>query len=159
MTIDRRRRTFQTQHTEMLTKDKECCTGVLCDLVGFRSIKVLSIDCDIETADDKLNGLITNAKIGVLGKYELSALASTDTTLLKAKIEADCLRKHKPSPVNNTVSKFSTLDSVDCHCQRKHPCGVPANAGRKESLLFAPKGKRKPVVYEPRPILRWRLLR
>jgi len=36
---------------------------------------------------------VTNAKIGVLGKYDLTALASTDTTLLKTKeIEIELLK-------------------------------------------------------------------
>ena len=93
VTVDRRRRTFQTQHTEMLTKDKK--NVVLVSFVIWSvsdPLKFFQSIGDIETADDKLNGLVTNAKIGVLGKYELSALASTDTTLLKAKeIEAELL--------------------------------------------------------------------
>lgn len=93
VTIDRRRRTFQTQHTEMLTKDKK--NVVLVSFVIWSvsdPLKFFQSIGDIETADDKLNGLVTNAKIGVLGKYELSALASTDTKLLKAKeIEAELL--------------------------------------------------------------------
>lgn len=91
-TIDMRRRTFQTQHTEMLTKDKK--NVVLVSFVIWSvsdPLKFFQSIGDIDTADDKLNGLVTNAKIGVLGKYELSALASTDTTLLKAKEIEDAL--------------------------------------------------------------------
>ena len=78
VTVDRRRRTFQTQHTEMLTKDKKNVVLVSFVIWSVSNLKFFQSIGDIETADDKLNGLVTNAKIGVLGKYELSALASTD---------------------------------------------------------------------------------
>ncbi len=93
ITLDMRRRTFETQHTEMLTKDKK--NVVLVSFVIWSvsdPLKFFQSIGDIETADEKLNGLVTNAKIGVLGKYDLTALASTDTTLLKTKeIQAELL--------------------------------------------------------------------
>ena len=93
VSIDTRRRTFETQHTEMLTKDKK--NVVLVSFVIWSvsdPLKFFQSIGDIKTADEKLNGLVTNAKIGVLGKYDLTALASTDTTLLKTKeIEAELL--------------------------------------------------------------------
>ncbi len=96
-TVDMRRRTFQTQHTEMLTKDKK--NVVLVSFVIWSvsdPLKFFQSIGDVETADEKLNGLVTNAKIGVLGKYDLSALASTDTTLLKTKeIEVELLEQTK----------------------------------------------------------------
>ena len=91
--IDRRRRTFQTQHTEMLTKDKK--NVVLMSFVIWSvddPLKMFQSIGSIEQVDGKLNGLITNAKIGVLGKYDLSALASTNPEEIQVtKIEEELL--------------------------------------------------------------------
>lgn len=91
--IDMRTRTFETQHTEMLTKDKK--NVVLLSFVLWRvkePLKFYQAIGGIAQADQKINGLVTNAKIGVLGKYELSALASTDIQQLKVdQIEKDLL--------------------------------------------------------------------
>lgn len=91
--IDMRTRTFETQHTEMLTKDKK--NVVLLSFVLWKvqdPLKFYQAIGGIEQADQKINGLVTNAKIGVLGKYELSALASTDAKTLKVdQIETELL--------------------------------------------------------------------
>ena len=82
--IDMRRRTMQTQHTEMLTKDKK--NVVLLSHVIWSvndPLRFYQAIGSIDSADDKLSGLVTNAKIGVLGKYDLSALASTDPETIK----------------------------------------------------------------------------
>jgi len=82
--VDIRRRSFETQHTEMLTKDKK--NVVLVSFVIWSvsdPLKFFQSVGSIEDADAKLNGLVTNAKIGVLGKYDLSALASTEPNALK----------------------------------------------------------------------------
>lgn len=79
-----RSRIFETQHTEMLTKDKK--NVVLLSFVLWKvqdPLKFYQAIGGITQADEKINGLVTNAKIGVLGKYELSALASTDPQTLK----------------------------------------------------------------------------
>ena len=91
--IDQRRRTFETQHTEMLTKDKK--NVVLVSFVIWSvadPLKFYQSIGSIKDADGKLNGLVTNAKIGVLGKYDLSALASTEVDRLQTKnIETELL--------------------------------------------------------------------
>ena len=95
--IDRRRHNFHTRHTEMLTADKKniillsfAIWSVQDPLLFHQSVGSVS------TAETKLDGLITNAKIGLLGKTQLSALASTDSELLAVDaIEDDLLEKIK----------------------------------------------------------------
>lgn len=91
--IDTRTRTFSTAHTEMLTRDKK---NVI--LVGFAVWQVADpllfhqAVGSVEAADRKLDGLVTNAQIGVLGGFDLSALTSTDpSTLQREAIEAALL--------------------------------------------------------------------
>ena len=82
--IDMRRRSLQTKHTEMLTRDKK--NVVLLSYVVWSvedPLRFYQAIEDMDLADDKINGLVTNAKIGVLGKHDLSALASTDPATIK----------------------------------------------------------------------------
>jgi len=81
--IDMRRHNFHTRHTEMLTADKKniillsfAIWSVQDPLLFHQSVGSTT------TAESKLDGLITNAKIGLLGKTDLSALASTNPELL-----------------------------------------------------------------------------
>lgn len=77
--VDRRRRVFATRHSEMLTGDQR--NLVLQSFVAWRvadADRYFQAVGDAEAAEDKLDGLVTNAKIGVLGRYDLSALVSTD---------------------------------------------------------------------------------
>lgn len=93
-TVDRRLRVMQTRHTEMLTRDKRnvillsfVVWHVEDPLLFFRSVGSL------EAAQTKLDGLVTNAKIGALGRHDLAALVSTDPTTLRVpEIERDVLR-------------------------------------------------------------------
>jgi membrane protease subunit HflC len=91
--IDRRTRVFNTRHAEVLTRDKK---NVI--LLSYAVWHVA--DCwdfyravgSMEGAASKLEGLIIDAKTGVLGHYDLSALVSTDEELLAVDdIEADLL--------------------------------------------------------------------
>ena len=51
----------------------------------------------VSSAEEKLDGLVTNAKIGILGQYDLSALASTNPETLKvAEIESELLSQVAP---------------------------------------------------------------
>ena len=91
--VDLRRRTFETGHAEMLTRDRKNVV-----LVGFAVWKVsdpLRFHRSVGTVDDaeeKLDGLITNAQIGVLGRFDLNALTSTDPSTLQTEaIEAQLL--------------------------------------------------------------------
>lgn len=91
--IDGRKRVFNTRHSEMLTRDKK---NVI--LLSYASWQVADTELfykavgTIEEAEKKLDGIVTNAKIGVLGRYDLSALASTNPEELHAEeIEAEIL--------------------------------------------------------------------
>ena len=82
--VDLRARTFSTAHTEMLTRDKK---NVI--LVGFAvwrvsdPLRFLQAVGSVEAAEQKLDGLVTNAQIGVLGGFDLAALTSTDPSTLQ----------------------------------------------------------------------------
>jgi len=91
--IDGRKRVFETRHSEMLTRDKK---NVI--LLSYASWQVAEPELfykavgTIEEAEKKLDGIVTNAKIGVLGRYDLSALVSTNADELRAEeIEAEIL--------------------------------------------------------------------
>lgn len=87
--LDRRKRVLNTRHTEMLTRDKK--NVILLSYVVWRVADPLRFYQSlgtVEAADAKLDGLVTNAKISVLGGYDLSALVSTNQEdLLSDKIE------------------------------------------------------------------------
>lgn len=83
--LDGRRRVLKTRHTEMLTRDKK--NVILLSYVVWRisdPLRFYQSLGTIEGADAKLDGLVTNAKLSVLGGYDLSALVSTEPTDLKA---------------------------------------------------------------------------
>lgn len=91
--IDGRKRVFETRHSEMLTRDKK---NVI--LLSYASWQVAEPELfykavgTTEEAEKKLDGIVTNAKIGVLGRYDLSALVSTDPDELQSNaIEAEIL--------------------------------------------------------------------
>ena len=82
--IDLRRRVFDTRHTEMLTRDKK--NVVLLSYAVWKVADPLKFHRaigSIDAGDAKLDGLVTNAKIGVLGRYDLTALVSTDPQTLR----------------------------------------------------------------------------
>jgi len=77
--LDGRRRVLKTRHTEMLTHDKK--NVILLSYVVWRisdPLRFYQSLGSVEAADSKLDGLVTNAKISVLGGYDLSALVSTE---------------------------------------------------------------------------------
>jgi membrane protease subunit HflC len=92
-TLDARRRLFNSRFAETLTRDKK--NIVLRTFVVWSvgdPLTFLQAVGDLVTAEDRLDGLVTNAKNAVLGRYELVALASTDPTRLQIpRIEADIL--------------------------------------------------------------------
>lgn len=92
-TVDLRRRSLETGHSEMLTRDRKNVV-----LVGFAIWRVadpLAFHRSIgtlESAEEKLDGLITNAQIAVLGRFPLSALTSTNEADLQTDaIESELL--------------------------------------------------------------------
>ncbi len=92
-TIDARQRLFNSRFAETLTRDKK--NIVLRTFVVWsvgEPLTFLQAVGDLASAEDRLDGLVTNAKNAVLGRYELVALASTDPTRLKIpQIETDIL--------------------------------------------------------------------
>jgi len=82
--LDGRRRVLKTRHTEMLTRDKK--NVILLSYVVWRisdPLRFYQSVGGVEAGDAKLDGLVTNAKISVLGGYDLSALVSTKSEDLK----------------------------------------------------------------------------
>jgi len=82
--LDGRARVLNTRHTEMLTRDKK--NVILLSYVVWKVAEPLRFYQslgDIEAADSKLDGLVTNAKISALGGYDLKALVSTNEGDLK----------------------------------------------------------------------------
>jgi membrane protease subunit HflC len=92
-TIDGRHRLFNSRFAETLTRDKK--NIVLRTFVVWSvgdPLTFLQAVGDLASAEDRLDGLVTNAKNAVLGRYELVALASTDPTRLQIpQIETDIL--------------------------------------------------------------------
>jgi membrane protease subunit HflC len=91
--LDARQRLFNSRFVETLTRDKK--NIVLRTFVVWsvgEPLTFLQSVGDLATAEDRLDGLVTNAKNAVLGRYELTALVSTDPGRLKVpEIEADIL--------------------------------------------------------------------
>ena len=82
--IDVRKQLFQTRHTEMLTKDKRNII-LLSDAIWSVSDPILfyqsvGVDADGSSliARQRLDALITNAKISIVGGHPLSHLVSTN---------------------------------------------------------------------------------
>lgn len=82
--LDARKRLFNSRFAETLTRDKKNIvlrTFVVWS-VGDPLVFLQSIG-NLVTAEDRLDGLVTNAKNAILGRHELSALVSTDPVTLK----------------------------------------------------------------------------
>jgi len=95
---------LKTRHTEMLTRDKK--NVILLSYVVWRisdPLRFYQSVGSIEAGDSKLDGLVTNAKISVLGGYDLSALVSTTSEdLMTEEVEAAILE----NVVNNASEKY-----------------------------------------------------
>jgi len=102
--LDGRKRLLKTRHTEMLTRDKK--NVILLSYVVWQisdPLRFYQSVGSVEAADTKLDGLVTNAKISVLGGYDLSALVSTNAEDLKTKeIEAAILSNVE----TNAIEKY-----------------------------------------------------
>ena len=56
----------------------------------------------MESAEEKLNGLVTNAQIGVLGGYELERLRPRIRRLCRLmQLSKRCSQRQRPLPVNS----------------------------------------------------------
>lgn len=105
--LDMRRRVYETGHAEMLTRDKKniiARTFVVWrvgDPLAFTQAVGIGGDT-ASSAEDKLDGLLTNAAIGTLGGHDLSALVSTNPADLQVdQIESELLASTAPVAQRN----------------------------------------------------------
>jgi modulator of FtsH protease HflC len=98
VTLDMRRRVYETGEAEMLTRDKK--NIIARTFVVWRIGDPLTFTQAIgnETgAEGKLDGLLTSAAIGTLGGHDLSALVSTNPSDLQMdQIESELLASTAP---------------------------------------------------------------
>lgn len=95
--LDMRRRVFETGHTEMLTRDKKNVIVRTFMVWRIEDPLVFTQAVGEASADDKLQGLVTNAEISTLGGHDLSALVSTNPKDLQVgEIEAELLAATAP---------------------------------------------------------------
>ena len=91
--IDLRNRSISTPQTELLTRDRK--NIVLMTGASWRPSDAILFYRALGSAaeaDEKINGLIVNAVIAVFGRYDLSALVSTDADTLQVEnVERDVL--------------------------------------------------------------------
>ena len=96
--IDMRRHVYETGLTEMLTRDKKnvIARTFVVWRVGDPVAYIQAIGTD-KAAEEKLDGLLTNAAIGTLGGHDLSALVSTTPSDLQVdQIESELLGSTAP---------------------------------------------------------------
>jgi membrane protease subunit HflC len=98
VSLDMRRRVYETGLTEMLTRDKK--NIIARTFVVWRVGDPLAFTQAIGSesgAEAKLDGLLTNAAIGTLGGHDLSALVSTTPADLQVdQIESELLASTAP---------------------------------------------------------------
>lgn len=103
ITLDMRRRVYETGQTEMLTRDKK--NIIARTFVVWRIGDPLTFTQAIGNegaAEGKLDGLMTNAAIGTLGGHDLSALVSTNPGDLQVdQIESELLGSTAPMALRN----------------------------------------------------------
>jgi len=103
ISLDMRRRVYETGQTEMLTRDKK--NIIARTFVVWRIGDPLTFTQSIGNegaAEGKLDGLMTNAAIGTLGGHDLSALVSTNPSDLQVdQIESELLASTAPMALRN----------------------------------------------------------
>jgi modulator of FtsH protease HflC len=103
ISLDMRRRVYETGQTEMLTRDKK--NIIARTFVVWRIGDPLTFTQAIGSegaAEGKLDGLMTNAAIGTLGGHDLSALVSTNPSDLQVEqIESELLASTAPTALRN----------------------------------------------------------
>jgi membrane protease subunit HflC len=97
--IDMRGQVIETGETEMLTRDKKNVVVMTYALWHVEDpLRFFQAIGTTEQATPAVNGLLTNAAIGVMGHYDLSALTSTVADELQTDaIEADLLAAASPT--------------------------------------------------------------
>lgn len=102
-TLDMRRRVYESGHTEMLTRDKK--NIIARTFIVWRIGEPLTFAQAIgagDTAEDKLDGLLTNAAIGTLGGHDLASLVSTEPDDLQVdQIESELLGATAPTALRS----------------------------------------------------------
>lgn len=91
--VDLRTRVFNTGHAELLTRDRK---NVLVLTFAFWKVsdplRFYQSVGSVAGAEAKLDGLLTNAQIGVLGRYDLEALVSSKPETIRVEaIEEEIL--------------------------------------------------------------------
>jgi len=113
--VDLRSRSISTPQFELLTRDRK--NIVLMTGASWRPSDPSLFHRALGTApqaDEKVNGLIVNAGIAVFGRYDLSALVSTDANTLRVEeIERDVL-----NAVNRTAQTKYGVEVVHLGFQR-----------------------------------------
>lgn len=103
VTLDMRRKVYETGQAEMLTRDKK--NIIARTFVVWRIGDPLTFTQAIGVeggAEGKLDGLMTNAAIGALGEHDLSALVSTNPGDLQVdQIESELLSSTAPMALRN----------------------------------------------------------
>jgi modulator of FtsH protease HflC len=101
-TLDTRRRVYETGHTEMLTRDKKniIAQTFVVWRIGDPLVFHQAVD-NIQQAESKLDGLLTNAAIGTLGGHDLSALVST----APADLQVDQIERELMASTTTTALK------------------------------------------------------
>ena len=101
--LDMRRQVYETGLTEMLTRDKK--NVIARTFVVWRVGDPLTFTQALgseATAGGKLDGLLANAAIGILGGHDLSALVSTNPDDLQMdKIEGELLSSTAPTAMRS----------------------------------------------------------
>lgn len=101
--LDMRRQVYETGLTEMLTRDKKSVIArtFVVWRVGDPLLFLQAIGKE-NGAEDRLDGLLTNAAIGTLGEHDFSALVSTNPSDLKVDlIESELLASAAPIAMRN----------------------------------------------------------
>jgi len=103
LSLDMRRRIYETGQAEMLTRDKK--NVIARTFIVWRIGDPLTFAQAIGSeggAEGKLDGLMTNAAISTLGRHDLSALVSTTPSDLQVdQIESELLSSTAPMALRN----------------------------------------------------------
>jgi membrane protease subunit HflC len=103
VSLDMRRRIYETGQAEMLTRDKK--NIIARTFVVWRIGDALTFTQALGnegSAEGKLDGMLTNAAIGTLGGHDLSALVSTTPSDLQMdQIESELLSSTAPLALRN----------------------------------------------------------
>ena len=107
------RRTFDRPCRDAHARPKTSSWWVRCS-AGLDPLRFHRSIGTVDDAEEKLDGLISNAQIGVPGRFDLSALTSTDpTTLRTAEIEQQLLEATQQVVSDAMESRFSPWPAVE----------------------------------------------